>query len=81
MNQTKFEVKLYLPFKQQSISAVSINNHMETLTESYGIKGGKNLISSCVGFGLERLSFSILSQYGFDRGNWPDTLKEDLVLE
>jgi seryl-tRNA synthetase len=80
MNQTKFEIKLTLPFKSQGISAVSVNNHMSTLTDSYAITGEKGLISSCVGFGLERLAFAILSQFGLDRSAWPSSLKNDLRL-
>lgn len=78
MNQTKFEIKLVIPHQSASISAVSVNNHMNTLTDAYNITGEQNVISSCVGFGLERLAFAILSQFGIDPGQWPNSLREDL---
>ncbi len=81
INQTKFEIKLVIPHQSASISAVSVNNHMNTLTEAYNITGEQSVISSCVGFGLERLAYAILSQFGTEASQWPKSLRDDLLLD
>jgi seryl-tRNA synthetase len=61
-----------------SISVGSFNLHEKHFGEAFGIKGpdGATVHSACVGFGLERLTYALLCQYGWDVSNWPQPLLE-----
>lgn len=63
-NSLKYEIQMYLPYEQEWLAVGSFNNHLNTLTKKYKIKGKKNedIFSGCVGFGYERLIYSIYSQ-------------------
>ncbi|MET8726872.1 hypothetical protein ABZV81_06725 [Streptomyces parvus] len=62
----------------ESISVGSFNLHEKHFGEAFGIKGpdGGTVYSACVGFGLERLTYALLCQYGWDVDDWPALLKE-----
>ncbi|MFE1554080.1 hypothetical protein ACFW6V_03715 [Streptomyces sp. NPDC058734] len=62
----------------ESISVGSFNLHEKHFGEAFGIKGpdGGTVYSACVGFGLERLTYALLCQYGWDVDDWPAPLKE-----
>lgn len=62
----------------ESISVGSFNLHEKHFGDAFGIKGpdGATVYSACVGFGLERLTYALLCQYGWDVDDWPVPLKE-----
>ncbi|MFJ1897566.1 MULTISPECIES: hypothetical protein [unclassified Streptomyces] len=62
----------------ESISVGSFNLHEKHFGDAFGIKGpdGGTVYSACVGFGLERLTYALLCQYGWDVDDWPVPLKE-----
>jgi hypothetical protein len=35
--------------------------------------------TGCVAFGLERLAFAFLAQYGLDPGEWPEAVRDALA--
>ncbi len=78
----KIELQAYLPHSDKWISVASFNSHLDTLVNSYGISSGgdEKLFSGCVGYGYERLVYSIYSQFGADVNQWPDKLK-NLIQE
>jgi seryl-tRNA synthetase len=63
-NNLKYEIQMYLPYEKEWLAVGSFNNHLDTLTKKYKITGrkNKNVFSGCVGFGYERLIYSIYSQ-------------------
>ena len=67
-----------LPNDEQWISCASFNNHQKTLVNSYGLKreGFNNLTSGCVGYGLERMAFTLFAQFGCDLTLWPQPLRK-----
>ena len=66
-NSLKYEIQMYLPYEKEWLAVGSFNNHLNTLTKKYKIKGKKNedIFSGCVGFGYERLIYSMYSQKYF----------------
>jgi seryl-tRNA synthetase len=61
----------------RSIAVGSFNLHERHFTEAFDIRGadGTHAFSSCVGFGLERLTYAVLCQYGWDVRDWPPALR------
>jgi seryl-tRNA synthetase len=54
----------------------SANFHRNFFCETFKIqRGGKSAFSGCVGWGTERILYTILTQYGYERKNWPDLEK------
>ncbi len=68
LSESKFEVQMPLPFKSQSISTASFNLHGNVFYDRFQIQPSEpqNYESFCVGFGYERILFSLLSQKGTD---------------
>lgn len=78
--QAKKELRLLIPFDNQSISVFSSNFHSMTFGKAFNItQGGKPATSACVGWGYERWVFAIFSQFGLDWEKWPERLREDLL--
>lgn len=61
-----------------SISVGSFNLHEKHFGDAFAIKGpdGGTVHSACVGFGLERLTYAVLCQYGWNVDDWPEPLRE-----
>ncbi|MEV6808870.1 hypothetical protein [Streptomyces sp. NPDC051132] len=61
-----------------SISIGSFNLHEKHFGDAFGIAGpdGATVYSACVGFGLERFTYAVLCQYGWDVADWPAPLAE-----
>jgi seryl-tRNA synthetase len=65
LNNLKFEFQFWLPNEKKWLAVGSFNNHMDTLVKKYKIslkKNKNNFYSGCIGWGYERLVYSILSQ-------------------
>jgi hypothetical protein len=77
MRRLKYECQAYLPHSDTWLAVASFNNHEATLTKAYGLLAGDDAQahSGCVGFGLDRLVFAVLSQFGLDEEAWPDHLR------
>lgn len=62
---------------EHSIAVGSFNLHGRHFAEAFDIRGadGAHVYSSCIGFGLERLTYAVLCQYGWDVRDWPDALR------
>jgi hypothetical protein len=68
----KKELRLLIPFEEQSISAFSSNFHAMTFGKAFNITvKGRTATSGCVGWGLERWVYAVFSQFGFDLDQWP----------
>jgi len=76
--QAKKELRLQVPFDNQSISVFSSNFHALTFGKAFNIKvGERNATSGCVAWGLERWVYAIFSQFGLETNRWPFRLKEE----
>lgn len=76
--QLKFEIRAGLPFKQSTLAVGSYNYHQDFFGRSLNITlpDGSPTHTGCIAFGLERMAFAFLSQYGLDTASWPDTVRK-----
>jgi hypothetical protein len=77
--ELKFEVRADLPYAAGKTLAIgSFNYHQDFFGRSLSIKQpeGGSAHTGCVGFGMERLAWAFLSQYGLDLVGWPRTVRE-----
>ena len=70
--QLKYEIRANLPFKGSALAVGSYNYHQSFFGRSLNIvlPDGGNAHTGCVAFGLERLAFAFLSQFGTNPHAW-----------
>jgi len=78
--QLKYEVRAALPFLNDTLAVASYNYHQDFFGRKMEITApdGKPAHTGCVAFGLERLAFAFLAQYGFERKAWPADVRRAL---
>ena len=78
--QLKFEIRARLPFKDSTLAVGSYNYHQDFFGRHLNITlpDGAPVHTGCVAFGLERIAFAFLAQYGFDPDAWPAHVREAL---
>ncbi|MBN1267941.1 MAG: hypothetical protein JXA25_20785 [Anaerolineales bacterium] len=78
--QLKYEVRAALPFLNDTLAVASYNYHQDFFGRKMEITApdGKPAHTGCVAFGLERLAFAFLAQYGFERKTWPADVRRAL---
>ena len=77
--QAKRELRVHIPFENQTISCFSSNFHSTSFGKAFNIKVDGRLASSgCIGWGIERWVYAIFSQFGFDPAAWPAGIREDI---
>ena len=78
--QLKFEVRARLPFKETTLAVGSYNYHQDFFGRNLKITlaDGAAAHTGCVAFGLERMAFAFLAQFGFEPRNWPEFVKEKI---
>ena len=75
--ELKHELHLEIEPGDRTIAVGSFNLHDQHFGEAFDIRLGDGpAFSACVGFGLERLTYALLCQYGWDMHDWPDVLRE-----
>lgn len=76
--QLKYEIRARLPFKESTLAVGSYNYHQDFFGRHLNITlpDGSPTHTGCVAFGLERIAFAFLAQFGFDTAKWPTPLKE-----
>lgn len=79
--QLKYEMRARLPFKDSTLAVGSYNYHQDFFGRHLNITlpKGEPAHTACVAFGLERMAFSFLAQFGFDKEKWPTIVKEFLA--
>jgi seryl-tRNA synthetase len=77
MMELKYELRLPVG-GDRSIAVGSFNFHNDLFGTSFGIahEDGGPVWSSCIGFGLERLVYAFVCQFGIDEHGWPDAVRE-----
>ncbi|ETI96508.1 MAG: hypothetical protein Q606_CBAC00062G0024, partial [Intestinibacter bartlettii DORA_8_9] len=79
LGDSKQEFKLWLPDSDSYISASSSNVHRTHFTKERNIRNEHGYCqSSCFAFGLERLTYALLSQKGLDVKLWDDDTYEEI---
>jgi len=76
--QLKFEIRARLPFKDSTLAVGSYNYHQDFFGRSLNITlpDGTPAHTGCVAFGLERIAFAFVAQYGLDPAKWPAEVRE-----
>lgn len=76
--QLKFEIRARLPFKNSTLAVGSYNYHQDFFGRSLAISlpDGTPAHTGCVAFGLERIAFAFLAQFGLDPENWPSAVRD-----
>ena len=76
--QLKFEIRASLPFKQSTLAIGSYNYHQDFFGRHLNITlpDGSPVHTGCAAFGLERVAFAFLSQFGPDPDDWPAAVKD-----
>jgi len=69
----KFEIRARLPFKDDTLAVGSYNYHQDFFGRRLNITlpDGSPAHTGCVAFGLERMAFAFLAQFGLDESRWP----------
>lgn len=65
-----------------STAIISLNYHQDHFGERFAIttEDGATAHTSCVGFGLERMTLAVFRRHGLDRSLWSDAVREALDL-
>jgi seryl-tRNA synthetase len=65
-----------------STAIISLNYHQDHFGERFAITTSDGAIAhtSCVGFGLERMTLALFRRHGLDRSQWSDAVREALDL-
>lgn len=76
--QLKYEIRASLPFKDSTLAIGSYNYHQDFFGRHLDITmpDGSPIHTGCTAFGLERVAFAFLSQYGLEMENWPEPVRE-----
>jgi hypothetical protein len=79
--QLKFEIRARLPFKESTLAVGSYNYHQDFFGRNLNITlpDGSPAHTACIGFGLERMAYAFLAQYGFDKKDWPAAVRKALA--
>ena len=77
MLELKYELRANVT-QDRTIAVGSFNFHEEFFGHSFHIQRDDNdwIRTGCVGFGLERLTYAFLCQYGLDQQQWPQQVIE-----
>ncbi len=76
--QLKYEISALLPFKEDTLAVGSYNYHQDFFGRNLNISldDESPAHTGCVAFGLERIAFAFLAQFGLDPKNWPQAIRE-----
>ncbi len=79
--QLKFEIRASLPYKNSTMAVGSYNYHQDFFGRNLNItlSDGSPAHTGCVAFGLERIAFAFLAQFGFDPVNWPVEIRKTVA--
>lgn len=75
--QLKYEIRARLPFKESTLAVGSYNYHQDFFGRQLNmtLEDGSPAHTGCAAFGLERMAFAFLAQFGLDPQNWPPSMQ------
>ncbi len=78
----KTEILASVSGEDCSTAIISLNYHQDHFGERFAIttEDGAIAHTSCVGFGLERMTLAVFRRHGLDRAVWSDAVREALDL-
>lgn len=78
--QLKYEIRALIPHRQGTLAIGSYNFHQDFFGRNLGITlpGGSPAFTGCVAFGLERMAYAFLAQYGLDPRAWPEPVRRGI---
>ena len=76
--QLKYEIRAALPFKSSTLAVGSYNYHQNFFGRHLNItlSDGEPIHTGCTAFGLERMVYAFLAQFGFDQKDWPRVVRD-----
>ncbi len=76
--QLKYEIRASLPFKESTLAVGSYNYHQDFFGRHLNITlpDGNPVHTGCTAFGLERMAYAFLCQFGLDQQQWPQVVRE-----
>ena len=76
--QLKFEIRAALPYKDGSLAVGSYNYHQDFFGRHLNmtLPDGSPAHTGCIAFGLERIAFAFLAQFGLDPKGWPEAVRK-----
>ncbi len=78
--EAKRELRLLVPQESKRIACASNNFHATTFGKAFNITcEGRPVASACLGVGLERLVYAVISQCGMDPSRWPEAIRADVA--
>ncbi|MEZ0395274.1 MAG: hypothetical protein ABWK53_02395 [Anaerolineales bacterium] len=79
--QLKFEIRARLPFKDSTLAVGSYNYHQDFFGRALNITlpDGSPVHTGCIAFGLERMAYAFLAQYGLEVSAWPEAVRNALA--
>lgn len=80
--QLKFEVVAPIASAEWPTAIISLNYHQDHFGHLFGITtpDGAHAHTSCIGFGLERITLALYRRHGFARDRWPAEARKALCL-
>ncbi len=76
--QLKYEIRASLPFKESTLAVGSYNYHQDFFGRNLNITlpDGAPVHTGCVAFGLERMAYAFLAQFGLEPSGWPAVVRD-----
>jgi seryl-tRNA synthetase len=76
--QLKYEIRARLPFDDTTLAVGSYNYHQDFFGRRLNISlpDGSAAHTGCVAFGLERVAYAFLAQFGLDPREWPELVRQ-----
>lgn len=73
----KYELVGALPGGDRTLALASLNYHQQHFSQSFNLRdaAGELIHTACVGFGLERWAYWLLSHLGDEERDWPEILR------
>ena len=77
----KFEMNVPIMGEENPTACVSLNLHQDHFAHTFDIHtvDGAHAHTSCIGFGLERLTLGLFRFHGLDVSRWPTQAKQELL--
>ena len=77
IRESKYELRI--GDSKTSLAAASFNFHGPHFSKAFNITDGKKYVATgCAGFGIERLTYAFLTQYGLQTERWPRHVQEEI---
>lgn len=80
--ELKYEIVVGISSEHKKTAISSCNYHTEVFGKAFNINtpDGQAAHSSCIGFGLERITIALFKHHGFEPSLWPQNVKQRLAL-